>query len=613
MGRLNSVGSARTILASAAVLLLVGCTPNQAVSTATPSAPPVAISLGRADGLVYMPIPAKRVVDTRAGSGYQGAGQRLGANTMLTAQLAGTNLAPPNAGAVVMTVTILSPSAPGFLTVYPAGSNRPNVLNLIWRSGETVSNLVTVRLGDGGQVDLYSGAASVDVVADLDGYYAPPVGSSSAGRYFTIPPFRLVDTRQAYPLGTGASRAFKVAGAAVPAAAEAVVLNVTATNVSARSYLAVVPGELHCSSGAASSCVATWNLTWVPGAPVSNRVITPLGKGPDGTSGWISFFNLAGSADLLVDVEGWYGDSTVPGGMGSTFTPINPCRALDHQAVQGSGYGLQLVHTCGIPTGSTAAVVNVRVDSGPMSMAPIAPGCVMPGPDLAWPTGREISSYNQIALTDGAVVASGSGSISVDVSGYFSPGSVRQHLLCLSYEERNVEPLPQSSSATVTAFDTMTGRPVETDPVTITLASPPAGAACPRSSLASPTEATDGKGTATIAYNPSGPGICLITVEDPTGGIAATRARFGLLRLAREVGGSRVIVTATYLRADGSPHAGAAIDFQLDGSSLGGGPIGPPGRCVTDATGRCTYSYSAQLSGIVFANDSTGLQDSISG
>jgi hypothetical protein len=232
---------------------------------------------------------------------------------------------------------------------------------------------------------------------------------------------------------------------------------------------------------------------------------------------------------------------------------------------------------------------------------------------LVWPTGKETSHLNQVALTGGALEVNGSGSITLDVAGYFNPGSVRQSLLCLSFEALTVEPLSQTASAKVTAFDTTTGLPVQVDPLSISLASTPSGADCPQTSLASTREATDGTGTAAVAYTPPSPGICLITVRDPSGASAASRAMVGQLRLARERGGSRVIVTATYLRADGSPHAGAVIDFQLVGASLGGGPIGPPGRCVTDSTGRCTYSYSAQLGGILFANDSTGLQDSISG
>ncbi len=148
----------------------------------------------------------------------------------------GSGMAPVNAGAVVLTVTAMNGTTSGSLAAYPTGITPPNTSNLSWGPGETVSNLVTVKVGGRGQVSFTNTAGSVNVVVDLGGYYAAPTTSTGAGRYFPIPPFRLLDTRESYPVGPGPSPPIRVAGTAVPAAAEAAVLNVTALDTTGAAH-----------------------------------------------------------------------------------------------------------------------------------------------------------------------------------------------------------------------------------------------------------------------------------------------------------------------------------------------------------------------------------------
>jgi hypothetical protein len=72
-----------------------------------------------------------------------------------------------------MNVTATNPTAASFLTVYPTGEIRPSVSNLNFTTGQTIPNLVIARVGAGNQVTFYNAAGTVDVVADLAGYYAP--------------------------------------------------------------------------------------------------------------------------------------------------------------------------------------------------------------------------------------------------------------------------------------------------------------------------------------------------------------------------------------------------------------------------------------------------------
>ena len=74
--------------------------------------------------------------------------------------------------AVVLNVTVVGPSTVGFLTVHPCGSAVPLVSNLNYSAGQTVPNLVTVKVGAGGQVCFFS-LAQTDVPADVSAWFGP--------------------------------------------------------------------------------------------------------------------------------------------------------------------------------------------------------------------------------------------------------------------------------------------------------------------------------------------------------------------------------------------------------------------------------------------------------
>jgi len=76
---------------------------------------------------------------------------------------------PPTA--VVLNVTVTNPTANSFLTVWPDGSTRPLTSDLNYRPGLTVPNLVVVRVGGSGAIDLYNAAGSADVIVDVVGWY----------------------------------------------------------------------------------------------------------------------------------------------------------------------------------------------------------------------------------------------------------------------------------------------------------------------------------------------------------------------------------------------------------------------------------------------------------
>ena len=111
-------------------------------------------------------------------------------------------------------------------------------------------------------------------------------------------PTRLLDSRSGpgftTPWGSGITRDLTVGGAGpVPTDASAVVMNVTVTNPTAAGHAIVWP------SGGSAPVVS--NLNFVAGETVPNLVIVQIGGNKK-----VSFFNSAGSTDMIADVVGYF-------------------------------------------------------------------------------------------------------------------------------------------------------------------------------------------------------------------------------------------------------------------------------------------------------------------
>jgi hypothetical protein len=110
----------------------------------------------------------QRLFDSRSGQNTTRApfGPGESRNIQVTSQ-AGV---PPGATAVVLNVTVTDPSFTGFVTVWPTGASMPLASTLNYTFGQTVPNLVMVKLGAGGQVSLYNSAGTAHLLADVVGY-----------------------------------------------------------------------------------------------------------------------------------------------------------------------------------------------------------------------------------------------------------------------------------------------------------------------------------------------------------------------------------------------------------------------------------------------------------
>jgi hypothetical protein len=158
------------------------------------------------NAVTFVPISPCRLADTRPASGDSGLGGRdtpLGAGETFTLNARTDNvgqcgtLIPDEATAISMNATSVNPTAPTFVTIWPAGVTRPLASSLNALPGEPPTpNAVTTQLSATGEFSVYNLAGTVDVVFDINGYYVDhdhddryvPVHSASSRR--TAPPTR---------------------------------------------------------------------------------------------------------------------------------------------------------------------------------------------------------------------------------------------------------------------------------------------------------------------------------------------------------------------------------------------------------------------------------------
>ena len=305
----------------------------------------------------FVPVAPTRILDTRE----SGSKPAPGSTTLLT--VAGVPGVPTTGVvAVVLNVTATEASGAGFVTVYPAGTSRPTASNLnLEFVGQTIPNLVTVRVGSAGQIAMFT-QSGTHLIADIAGYYRP-AAARTAGRFTPVNPTRLLDTRPSGPVAAGTSIDLAVTSvASVPAAASAVVLNVTATNSLAAGFVTVWP------AGGPRPTVSNLNVVRA-GQTIPNLVIVPVGA-----NGTVSLFSQTGT-DLVVDITGWFTDASAPVSSAGLFLPIDPHRVLDTRP------------NAALPLGGTLDVEIADGDVLAVVLNVTATESNAPGFVTVWPTG----------------------------------------------------------------------------------------------------------------------------------------------------------------------------------------------------------------------------------
>jgi hypothetical protein len=280
-------------------------------------------TLGRT---AFTPLSPTRVLDTRAETlrGYVGAKPVAGQQIRLpVVGLAGV---PLDASAVVINVTIAAATSPGYVEVVPAGSPLGGTSTVNAESaGQTIANSMTVPVGTGGAITLFTERGG-HLIVDVFGYYRPVTGSVRAGRLQTVAAQRVLDTRPTNSIGyrgpkptAGQTVTVDVAssvGSSARSQMLAAVVNVTIVDASAAGFVQAGAAQTlrpfeHSNLNASS-----------PGETIAGLAIVPV------TNGQIDVFTESG-AHLLVDVVGWFTNSTSPLSTAGLFVPVTPERVVD--------------------------------------------------------------------------------------------------------------------------------------------------------------------------------------------------------------------------------------------------------------------------------------------
>lgn len=254
-------------------------------------------------GSRFVSVEPYRMFDTRVGDGIPRG--RLAPRQTLNIDvnvINGHRLTGRRVTGLVLNLTVTQPTRPGFLTVYPNDVALPDSSHINFQSGQTVANLVTVRVPASGVVSFYNPHGNTHVIADVVGYYTD-IFQGEGGRFVGLDPYRAFDSRWSdRPLHAAEYLWLTIAGRDdVPVTATSAVFNVTATQPTAFGFLSVVPDDV-CQFPNTSS------LNFAPGQTVPNSVISRLSgvTGCENATGAIDVLNPYGSTHVIIDVFGYF-------------------------------------------------------------------------------------------------------------------------------------------------------------------------------------------------------------------------------------------------------------------------------------------------------------------
>ncbi len=260
------------------------------------------------------------------------------------------------------------------------------------------------------------------------GAQSGPVGV--AGRFHPLTPARVLDTRAtASPVRAGTDRQVPVTGVGgVPSSGvSAVVLNATVPAPPASGYLQLYPTG-------SKPATPTSSVNWRLGRTTANAVTVGVGAG-----GTVGLQVGTGTADVVLDVVGWYGDATDPGG--DRYQPLLPSRIADTRAVGGGGpvtaaadRTVPVAGHGGVPSSGASAVVLTLTAITPTSAAylqvyPTGNRPAQPTSNTNLVPGQSVAALVTSPLgTGGAVqlhVSQGSVGFVADVLGYYTSSGSR--------------------------------------------------------------------------------------------------------------------------------------------------------------------------------------------
>jgi hypothetical protein len=197
------------------------------------------------DAGAVVPVTPTRLIDTRTSAAVRASG-------VLDVRVTDTAGVPAGATAVFVNVTVTGPQSNGYLAVFPTGDAPPATSNLNFVGGQTVPNLVLVKVGsDGthGSISIQNATphvGSVQVIVDIQGYVVAGT-PTTPGAVLPISPVRLVDTRTGLgaqgPVPGRSAVVVTVTGASMPTTVSGVFMNVTVTEAKTVGWVAAYPTQ----------------------------------------------------------------------------------------------------------------------------------------------------------------------------------------------------------------------------------------------------------------------------------------------------------------------------------------------------------------------------------
>jgi NHL repeat len=203
---------------------------------------------------------------------------------------------------LMLNISALNPSATGHLRVYPTGAPVPNASTHNFVAGDSRTNLVLVKPGTNGSINIYNASAgAVSVTVEVVGWFGDPVTAEMASPLLFLPinPVRALDTRQpagSLPLGAFDSRLVPILGVGeVPASGQvrAVAVNIAAVNPTQSGTVTATDGQAE-----------VYGYPWLhhpANENVANLVVLPISQGS------INLRNgSAGTSHFIIDVVGYF-------------------------------------------------------------------------------------------------------------------------------------------------------------------------------------------------------------------------------------------------------------------------------------------------------------------
>lgn len=372
--------------------------------------------------LAYSPLPAAtRVYDTRANIGVAPGTMRAGSTRYVDLGIGNT------ARAALVNLTMVDSLGAGYVVASEGRTEHPQSSNLNVATGEVAANTSIVPVDSSGHIVLFV-SVTTNVIVDVLGVFKAVGPSDLGGRFTPLAPSRLIDTRNP---ANPTTNAYTEAGTSVdtdlvrtvvggklgvPSVVKAVALIVTAVSAGGdpAGFTTVFP------SGTPQPPTSNLNTNG-NGDARPNLVIVPLG-----TDGGISIL-LKSTADVVVDVAGYFVDTTSAAGL---YHVVAPSRQVDTRVP--TGFGSLPINGTGtlspgspVPAGAAAVSQNLTMTrtlgAGFVTAYPSDQPLPLASNANASGANQDHASLSFTKLGAGRVTyySSGGTDLVVDITGYF--------------------------------------------------------------------------------------------------------------------------------------------------------------------------------------------------